>query len=242
MKTLVLVALLGGTAWADASPVAYGDGGIKVGDTVVYTQKVTRAALDATLDLVWFTAGGKLLVLDLREPSPKPHVIATGVKNEYAFSVSGASNADSSAQSEHSYVKLVIGKKTKIEVGAPNWSPPEADTGNAPYAAAVKKTKLVGKKWLAGLAKRKANPTPDATAHTFTIQPSTIENGVQLCELVTANGKHTALVPSFKVPCSGAAIDPTADRYYANDSLCTPGVPPVCKQDAGWFYVGWSVK
>jgi len=242
MKSLVLVAVLGGTAWADATPVAYGEGGLQVGGEVVYATAVTRAAFDPELDLIWFTQGSKLLVLDLRETTPKPHVIVTGVKNPDAFAITGASNADASAEAEHSYLKLVIGKKAKLEVGPPNWSPPEAGLPDGPYVKAVKKARLVGKKWLAGLAKREANPPPAAVAHTFDISPSTTEHGVQLCELVTANGKHVPLRPQAQTACAGAASDPTADRYYASDSLCTPGVPPTCTQDEGWFYFGWSLR
>ncbi len=266
VAALVLGAV--GVARADSTPVAYGDGGLEVGSAKVFDRKVDGAALDAAQDLLWFVSGGQLEVIDLREAAPRPVVIAKNMPPG-PFAISGWSNASFDARAEHSHPRLVIGKKSKIAVAPPNWSPPEAGPGDGPSKKAVKKVKIVGAKWLRGLDGRKPNGAPTVTeqvesqlaqwcaghdnppncghgraigATGYVIAQTSHDDGFAHCVLWNTRSADMGSLIDGKneIACENTAPDPAGDQYYANDFLCTPGTPAKCTENAGWTYIGWT--
>jgi hypothetical protein len=163
MRALLIVAalaLLTGTAGAAPTLISFGDSGLKAGDTVLHDKAVTGAAHDAAQELIWFHSGGTLYVIDLRDAARKPVAIATKVP-EGAFGVEGVSSADSGTTYAGLYPILKFSKSPKITVGQGAYGG-IWDEQDAAAKKAIKKIKLVGKKWLTKQAKRVARAVPAA--------------------------------------------------------------------------------
>ena len=143
--------------------VSFGAGGLRVGDTTVVTARVDDAALDRALDLLWFTSGGTLQVLDLRAPDRKPVVIARRVPAE-GFAIAGALTVDSlRAYRPGHVVELVVGKKPRLRDGGygyPMFSPEQQRDATRAFKRKLARATIVGKKWLAAQIRR----TPRAVA------------------------------------------------------------------------------
>jgi hypothetical protein len=161
----ILVALLATTTVAHADDaIAFGEGGLRLGATVVYAKPVSHAAYDAELDLVWFVSKGTLQVLDLRAAKLKPVVIAKKFP-DVAFQIDGWSHAEDVGYDDvYAYVSL--GKKSKISVRAGVYEVvgfPETDGKKKK----IKKAKISGASWVKKLAKRTKRttdlPPPAAT-------------------------------------------------------------------------------
>lgn len=162
LLTLALLALLALTGTAGAAPtlISYGDAGLKAGDTVLHDKAVTGAAHDAAQDLIWFHSGTTLYVIDLRDAARKPVAIATKVP-EGAFEVEGVSNAASGTTYAGLYPVLKFSKSPKITIGQGAYGG-IWDEQDATAKKAIKKIKIVGKKWLTKQAKRVARTIPAA--------------------------------------------------------------------------------
>jgi hypothetical protein len=143
-----------------AQLLAFGNAGLRVGDTTRVDGEIDAAAYDPAMDLVWFVAGGKLEVLDLRDPTAAPVVIAKGLP-EGAFAIAGESSAVWSVdESDVPYPQLTIAKgKGKVTAAAARVTGATSKETKAAKKA-IKKMKLVGKAWLAALPAR-ASRTPD---------------------------------------------------------------------------------
>lgn len=172
LRRLILVAavvVLALTASAAAEPklLSFGDAGIRLGETSIFAKPVDGAAYDAVQDLVWFRSAGTLQVIDLRDPARTPVVIAKNLP-EGGFSVSGLSTAEWSTTYSGVYPNLAIARSAKFtqRAGAYGgiWEDQDADAKKA-----IKKIKLVGKKWLDKQKKRKPRTvTPGPTLGEFT--------------------------------------------------------------------------
>ncbi len=134
--------------------IAYGDGGLRVGATVVFTKPVTAAAYDAALDLVWINSKGTLQVLDLRTSPPKATVIAKKMP-EGGFDIAGTSTATTGNVYALVFPVLKLGKSFKFSSAEGVYGELDMDEEAEQQARKrIKKIKLVGKKWLKALKKR----------------------------------------------------------------------------------------
>lgn len=168
----VAVLLLAGPVAAVAAPqlVSYGDGGLRLGDASLFAKPVDGAAFDSAQELVWFRSTGTLYVIDLRDPARTPVEIAKKLPDG-GFSVSGLSNVEFSTSYAGVYPNLAIAKSVKVtqRSGAYGgiWEDQDADAKKA-----IKKIKVVGKKWLDKQKKRKpraVTPGPKVGSFTGTI-------------------------------------------------------------------------
>lgn len=157
---LLVLALLAGTATAAPTLISYGDAGLKVGDQTLFGKAVGLAAHDAAQDLVWFHSGSTLYVIDLRGAARKPVAIATRVPAG-AFGVEGASSTEAGTTYAGVYPVFHVGKTPHVStaIGAYGgiWEEQDADQKKA-----IRKIKLVGKKWLVKQARRVARTAPPA--------------------------------------------------------------------------------
>jgi hypothetical protein len=152
-SVLVLLILVLTTSAARAEEtLAYGAGGIRVGQTVVFTGNVDSAAYDARKELVWFTSKSTLQVIDLREATRKAVVIAKKWPSA-SFEIQGASTAHYNIDYIGAYPKLAVGKKNKVSSGMGAYEGVDPDSEKA-MKKQIKKIKVVGKKFLTKLARR----------------------------------------------------------------------------------------
>jgi hypothetical protein len=160
----------GPRAAAAASEVlSFGDGGLRMEKATIFEGKVDGAAFDPAQELVWFSSGGVLNVIDLRDATLAVVQIAKGIPDG-AFAVAGLSNANYLVDDWATpYPRLRIatkkGKKSKIEVGV------GPDVGTYPKEdraakKAIKKMKIVGAKWLAAQRTRTPREAPAASTTT----------------------------------------------------------------------------
>ena len=169
MRTSVLVVLIlgiaGSTAHADDA-IAFGEAGLKVGDAVLVSTPVSGAAYDPALDLIWFESKGTLQVIDLRDAKHKPIVIAKKFP-DVGFTIEGASRAEWNSAYTPAFAYITVGKKSKIAAREGAYGPVDQDATDK-LKKQIKKAKLVGKKFLAGLGKRAPRavtvPTPAPAA------------------------------------------------------------------------------
>ncbi len=146
-----------GVAHADSRPLAFGDGGIKLENDVLFEDAVEGAAYDPAQDLVWFVSKGTLMVIDLRLDDIDPVKIATGLP-EGAFAIEGVSTADYLSDDwalPYPVLRFTAKKGKKASIRTE--TPPEVGAypkEDKKALKAIKKIKLVGKKWLAAQQKR----------------------------------------------------------------------------------------
>lgn len=156
MRLALAAAILCATATAAHAEdaIAYGDGGLRIGATVVFTKPVNAAAYDENMDLVWINTKGTLQVLDLRKTPPKVTVIAKKMP-EGGFEIAGASTATTGNVYAMVYPVLRIGKSSKLAAAEGAYGELDLDPdGEKQARKRIKKIKIVGKKWLKALAKR----------------------------------------------------------------------------------------
>ncbi len=242
-------------------PLAYGDAGIQLGYNVIFAEKVTGAAYDDALEIVWFRTGTTLQAIDLRDKAYAAIPIAKNVPLEGDFEIEGVSRAVLDDSTDPATLVLKTGKTTKITGG---------------------KAKLVGAKWLKKLAKRTAGatsqatpnaaaaavaiPHPDlctprdrcgsatslgATAYDLVVV-STPEDDLEQCLLydttralfASPQGKPpawTADVSTEGTWYCNAVADPSGTRYFADSLLCDlDDDAVVCTYSNDWTYVGWA--
>ena len=147
-----LLALAAAPAAAAPQLVSFGDAGVKLGDASLFAKPVDGAAHDAAQELIWFRSKGTLYVIDLRDPARTPVAIAKNF-GDGAFGVSGLSKADWNATYAGIYPVLDLGRAAKVKhgMGAYGGMWEEQD---AAAKKAIKKVKIVGKKWLDKQKKR----------------------------------------------------------------------------------------
>ncbi|HUQ02347.1 MAG TPA: hypothetical protein VM261_07610 [Kofleriaceae bacterium] len=139
---------------AAAAPqlISFGDAGVKLGDAALFAKPVDGAAFDAAQELLWFRSTGTLYVIDLRDPARAPVAIAKNA-GDGAFGIKGLSTASWNATYAGVYPVLSIGKSTKVTTGlgayGGMWEDQDRDAKKA-----IKKIKIVGKKWLDKQKKR----------------------------------------------------------------------------------------
>lgn len=156
----VVAVVLLSAASAAAAPqlVSFGDSGVRLGDTTLFAKKVDGAAHDAAQELIWFRSEGTLYVIDLRDPARTPVAIAKNMPDG-GFSVSGLSTADYQTAYAGIYPNLAIARSAKItqRSGAYGgiWEDQDRDAKKA-----IKKMKIVGKKWLDKQKKRTPRAVP----------------------------------------------------------------------------------
>lgn len=170
-------ALLSTPVWAapEASPappsapvaevaIAYGKAGLKLGDTALVPGQVDAAAWDSAQELLWFTKGATLHVIDLRDPQRTAVPIAEKMPDG-GFAVTGVSTADSGTSYAGLYPILVLGAKPKIDPGSGAyggiWEDQDKDARKK-----IAEIKLVGTPWLTAQVGRKP-ARPAAPAATF---------------------------------------------------------------------------
>lgn len=162
------------TALAAAAPAAraddlvtFGAGGLRRGSAVLVTGAIDSAAHDPRLDLVWFVAGGKLQVLDLRAPSPKPVAIVSRVPDDTSFVIRGASTAAWNPNYTDVAMVLDLGRTPRLVTENGAYDQVDPDVTRA-HRKAIKRATVVGKRWLATLARRAPRadvvPAPAAAA------------------------------------------------------------------------------
>jgi hypothetical protein len=160
MRTIlaVLIAIGATVAARDASAeeaIAYGDGGVRIGATVVFAKPVLAAAYDEAQDLVWINTKGTLQVIDLRTTPPKVTLIAKKMPAG-GFDVAGLSSATTGNIYASVYPVLTIGKAGKFSSAEGVYGEMDLDPdGEKRDRKVIKKIKIVGKKWLKALRKRK---------------------------------------------------------------------------------------
>lgn len=120
--------------------ISYGSTGIRIGDAQRFAGDVDDIALDGAQDLLWFTSGGNLDVIDLRDATFAPVEIAKGLPGRHGFGIVGVSTVDSdgaygATRAAH-IPELVFGADSGLRSGGP-------------------KTKLVGQRWLTAQLGRK---------------------------------------------------------------------------------------
>jgi hypothetical protein len=149
--------------------------------------RVDAAALDTAQDLVWLARGGKLEVLDLREPAPRPVPIVESwfqKSDDYGsapgITISGVSNTSTDTTYAGVFPVLVWKAKPRISTdgGAYAGIWPEQD---AAAKKRVRKARIVGGAWLTAQAGRKARPLP---APAVPLRPARVElpKGLGECE------------------------------------------------------------
>lgn len=171
--TIVTLAALAAPALADKvdipQPAAvaiptdlgvFGAGGLSIGGTAITGASVDGAAYDPAQDLVWFVGGRQLFVVDLRDPHPAPIVIAKNLPEELgSFEITGMSSASYEIDYAAVFPMFHIGAKGKVDVAAGDGAYEGVDEVSDKHTQrAVKKIKIVGKKWLAAQKDRKAHP------------------------------------------------------------------------------------
>jgi hypothetical protein len=158
--------------------LAFGEGGVRVGDATIVSTPVDAAAYDPALDLVWWVGGGKLEVSDLRAPASKPVVIARGMP-EGAFAIAGASSAQyavDDATAPYPVLRIAGGKGTIAAAGPSTAGASEVKAAKK----AIKKVKIVGAAWLKALAARAVHAV-DATAES-SLPSLTLGDGLAACD------------------------------------------------------------
>lgn len=141
-----LVARTGDAAAGDEL-LAYGDGGLRLGEAVLHAKAVEAAAYDPAQDLVWFKAGGTLQVIDLRDPARKPITVAARMP-EGGFAITGLSKVAWSTTYSSLYPVISLGKKITIDTGLGAYAGRYED--QEPHTRkAIKKIKITGARWLA---------------------------------------------------------------------------------------------
>jgi hypothetical protein len=170
-------ALLSTPVWAapEASPappsapvaevaIAYGKAGLKLGETPIFRGQVDAAAWDSAQELIWFTKGATLHVIDLRDPQRAAVPIAEKMPDG-GFAVTGVSTADSGTSYAGHYPILVFSAKPKIDPGSGAYGGIWEDQDKEARKK-ISEIKLVGTLWLTAQVAR-APARPAAPAATF---------------------------------------------------------------------------
>jgi hypothetical protein len=167
---------LASSAHADDA-LTFGDGGVRIGEQVVFTAAVDSASYDAALDLVWLRSKGTLQVIDLRDPKRKPIVIAKKMPEGGGWAVVMPGKGGATYNTDYVAVfPLLDVKSGKFKPGMGAYEGVDPDSEKAAKKA-IKKIKIVGKAWLGKLKKRAARdvPAPADKAGPQVELPDTIE-------------------------------------------------------------------
>lgn len=140
-----------------ADLATYSEAGIRIGGDTIYSGKVGFAALDAAQELVWFTSGDTLQVIDLRDPAKKPVVIVKKVPN-VGFSLEGFSTVEAGTIPSQVYLVLDVDKRS-VSAGEGVYAVVDQE-GTKRLKKDVRKAKLVGGAWLKAQKSRKARAQP----------------------------------------------------------------------------------
>jgi hypothetical protein len=142
-----------------ADLATYGDDGLRIGDQVLFQGPVGGAALDPAQDLIWFTSGGTVQVIDLRDATRAPVVILDHMEGA-AFRVSGFSSVDVHTAPSSTFLSLTLGKKPKVRGETGLYAEVDPAAAKAQLKA-LEKTTIVGAAWIKSSgASRARSPRP----------------------------------------------------------------------------------
>jgi len=117
---------------------------------VLVAGKIGEAAMAPAHDLVFYVRAGKLEVLDLREPAPKPIVVVTKMPDEVPFQIQDV--VDSGMNFSSTFLTIELGKKPKLVAEEGIYFVVDESSGRKQLKA-IRKAKIAGK-FLTTLAAR----------------------------------------------------------------------------------------